>query len=609
MVSSQESHEDEILGKVYDSRLVGRLLTYLRPYRGTAAMAVALVLLFAALDLYVVYLTKIIIDDYVRPGDTRGLYGMAVWYLGVLTVSLVIQYYGFYLTSAMSQRAMFDLRMQIFRTFERCSVRFFDRNPVGRLLTRITSDVEALDSMFANCVVYVFQDVFLLAGAMILMLVIDWELALVSFSVLPFIGWASARFKRKVRTCYREVRLHLARLNAFLQESIQGMETIQVFGQQGRMASQFAGHNQAYTKAQTDTVVHYATFFPIVEFLGSLSIALILWYGTWKALRTAGSPNPLTLGTIFLFLQATHRFFGPIRELADKFNIMQAAMAASERIFRLLDTQEVIPASPGAIRPPEFTGRVEFRNVWFAYNEEDWVLRDVSFLVEPGETVAVVGATGAGKTTLINLLFRFYDPVRGTIAIDGIDIREMDVGFLRRHIGLVLQDVFLFSGDIAGNVRLDRGDISDIEVQAACDAVQADRFIRRFPNGYHEEVKERGATLSVGQRQLLSFARALAFDPHLLILDEATSSVDTETETLIQEALTRLFRGRTSIVIAHRLSTIKQATRILVLHQGRLVESGTHEELLARSGIYYRLYQLQFGDQNGALARRIGVAS
>jgi ATP-binding cassette subfamily B protein len=609
MAPSHEFHEDEILGKAYDRRLMGRLLTYLRPYRGTAAASVALVLLFAALDLYVVYLTKVIIDEYVQRGNIRGLFYVAGLYLGLLTLTLIAQYYAFYLTSAMSQRAMLDLRMQIFRTFERCTLRFFDRNPVGRLLTRITSDVEALDSMFANCVVYVFQDVFSLLGAMILMVVIDWELALVSFSVLPFIGWASARFKHKVRVCYREVRLSLARLNAFLQERIQGMETIQVFGQEERMASQFAERTRAYSKAQIDSILHYAVFFPIVEFLGSLSVALILLYGSAKAVRTASSPNPLTLGTIFLFLQATQRFFGPIRELAEKFNIMQAAMAASERIFKLLDTHEVLPVSPTPVRPPKFIGRVEFRNVWFAYADEDWVLRDVSFTVEPGETVAIVGATGAGKTTIINLLFRFYDPQLGSITIDGIDIRQLDIEFLRRHISLVLQDVFLFSGDIASNVRLDRMDIGDDEVQAACGAVQADRFIQRLPDGYHEEVKERGATLSVGQRQLLSFARALAFDPHLLILDEATSSVDTETEALIQEALARLLQGRTSIVIAHRLSTIKRATRILVLHQGRIVESGTHENLLARGGIYSRLYLLQFGDQNGALSRRIGVAS
>ncbi len=587
-------HEDEILGKAYDSRLMARLLTYLRPYRRTAAGAVTLVILFAALDLYIVYLTKVIIDQYVQVGNSRGLYRMAAWYMAVLTASLIVHYYAFYMTSAMSQRAMFDLRMQIFRTLEDYSLRFFDRNPVGRLLTRITSDVEALDSMFGNCVVNVFQDLFLLFGAILLMLFIDWELALVSFCVIPLIAWASIRFKTKVRSCYRRVRLTLSRINAFLQEHIQGMETIQVFGQERRMAKQFAQRAREYTDAQIDSVRQYALFFPLVEFFAHSSLALILWYGGLKAIRTAGSADPLTLGTVFLFIQATHRFFGPVRELADKFNIMQAAMAASERIFKLLDTQEVIPVPEQPVRPASFTGRVEFQNVWFAYEGEDWVLKDVSFSVEPGQAIAVVGATGAGKSTIINLLFRFYDPQRGSILIDGIDIKNIDVQFLRRHIGLVLQDVFLFSGDVAGNVRLDRADISDEQVQAACEAVQADRFIQRFPDGYREEVKERGATLSVGQKQLLSFARALAYDPHLLVLDEATSSVDTETEALIQEALARLLSERTSIVIAHRLSTIKRANRILVLHEGRIAEAGTHEELLERGGIYFHLYQLQF---------------
>ncbi len=587
-------HEDEILGKAYDSRLMGRLLTYLRPYRRTAAWAVTLVILFAALDLYIVYLTKVIIDQYVETGDVSGLYRMAGWYLVILTSGLVVHYYAFYMTSAMSQRAMFDLRMEIFRTLENYSLRFFDRNPVGRLLTRITSDVEALDSMFGNCVVNVFQDLFLLFGAVLLMLFIDWELALVSFCVIPLIAYASIRFKTRVRSCYRRVRLTLARINAFLQEHIQGMETIQVFGQEKRMSEEFEERAEEYTEAQVSSVRQYAMFFPLVEFLGHLSLALILWYGGRKVIRTADAANPLTLGTVFLFIQATQRFFGPVRELADKFNIMQAAMAASERIFKLLDTQEVIPVPEQPVRPPRFTGRVKFQNVWFAYEGEDWVLRDVSFEVDPGQTIAVVGATGAGKSTIINLLFRFYDPQRGSILVDGVDIREIDIAFLRRHIGLVLQDVFLFSGDIAGNVRLDRMDISDEDVQSACEAVQADRFIERFPDRYQAEVKERGATLSVGQKQLLSFARALAFDPHLLILDEATSSVDTETEALIQEALARLLKGRTSIVIAHRLSTIKRANRILVLHQGQITESGTHEELLEQGGTYFRLYQLQF---------------
>jgi len=589
--------EDEILGKAYDSRLMRRLLTYLRPYRHIAIAAVLLVLLFAALDLYIVYLTKIIIDRYVRPDHVAGLYRIAGWYLIVLTVSLFVQYFVLYLTSAMSQRAMFDLRMQIFRTLERYSLRFFNRNPVGRLLTRITSDVEALDNMFSNCVVYVFQDVFLLIGATTLLLWIDWELALVSFSVLPMIVWASVRFKRKVRDSYREVRVRLAKINAFLQECIQGMTTIQVFAQEKRMARQFSERNRDYIDAQVDTVFHYSIFFPIVEFLGNLSLALILWYGAKKVFRTAGSSDPLTLGTVFLFIQAMSRFFAPVRELADKFNIMQAAMASSERIFKMLDTNDIIPDPVSPVCPDAFTGHVEFRNVWFAYQDEEWVLKDVSFTVQPGQTVAVVGATGAGKTTIINLLFRFYDPQKGGIYIDGIDIREMDLQFLRRQIGLVLQDVFLFSGDIAGNIRLDRTEITEEQVQAACETVQADPFIRRLPGEYKEPVKERGATLSVGQRQLLSFARALAHDPHLLIMDEATSSVDTETESLIQEALETLLKGRTNIVVAHRLSTIRRANRILVLHQGKIVEAGTHIELLERGGVYSRLYQLQFCNQ------------
>jgi ATP-binding cassette subfamily B protein len=575
-----------------------RLLTYLWPYRRAVSIALAAIVGHSVLQLAQPYLTMLAIDSYIATGDLAGLNQIAMVFLVVLVGAFVLEYVRTYTLQMTGQRIMFDLRMQVYGHLQKIDVRFYDRNPVGRLMTRVTTDVDVLNEMFASGVVAIFGDVFMLIGIMAVLLSMDWRLALVAFSVLPLIAIVTQWFRRNVRETYRTVRVWIARINAYLQEHLTGMATVQLFRREARSFDEFDEINRTHRDANVASIFYYAVFYPLIELVGALAASLIIWFGGGWVLD-----GSLTLGVLVAFLLYAQRFFRPISDMSEKFNILQAAMASSERIFKLLDTPVEIesPAQPVA-RPDQSAGRLEFDGAWFAYNDDDYVLRDLSFVVEPGERVGIVGATGAGKTTIINLLMRFYDVSRGRILVDGVDVREMDLDQLRRLSSLVLQDVHLFAGSIASNVRLGDEAISDADVRTAIANVHADRFVDRLPDGIASPVAERGATLSVGQKQLLSFARALAFDPRILVLDEATSSVDTETELLIQDALRVLMAGRTTIAIAHRLSTIQDMDKILVLHKGTLREAGTHQELLARRGIYYKLYQLQYQDQEVAAA-------
>jgi ATP-binding cassette, subfamily B, multidrug efflux pump len=591
--------EEDVVGKAYDARLMRRLLRYLRPYRLSALLALAAIISSSVLQLAQPYLMKVAIDRYIPARDVSGMNAVALAYLAIIVASFCLDFSQTWLLQNTGQRIMFDMRAEIYAHLQRLDVRYYDRNPVGRLMTRVTTDVDAINDMFTSGVVSIFGDVFTLAGIMIVMLSMNWRLALVAFAVLPLIVVITQWFRRNVRESYRKVRQLIARINAFLQEHITGMTTVQLFRREAREFERFSQINEAHRRANIESIFFYAVFYPAIEIVGALAAALTIWYGGIRVLQ-----GSLTIGSLVAFLLYSQRFFRPISDMSEKFNILQAAMASSERIFKLLD-EPVTIQSPSRRTPraaPGASGHLAFDRVWFAYNashagEPDYVLRDVSFEVRPGERVGIVGATGAGKSTLINLLLRFYDVTRGAIRVDGVDVREMPLEELRRLFSLVLQDVHLFSGTIADNIRLGASDISDADVRRAAEAVHADGFISRLPVGYASKVAERGATLSVGQKQLLSFARALAFDPRILVLDEATSSVDTETEILIRDALRVLMSGRTTIAIAHRLSTIQDMDKILVLHKGQLREAGTHQELLALRGLYFKLYQLQYKDQ------------
>jgi ATP-binding cassette subfamily B multidrug efflux pump len=583
------TQEDDVIGKAYDATLMRRLLTYLRPYRGQVALAATAMIVHAALELAPPYLTKVVIDDSIPAGDLGGLGTIAFIYLVAITGSFVTEYMQTWTMQMTGQRIMLDLRMELYRHLQRLDLRFYDRNPVGRMMTRVTSDVDALNEMFTSGVVSVFGDLFTLVGIMAVLLWMDWQLALVAFSVLPLILLVTQWFRRNVRQSYRTVRQWIARINAYLQERITGMATVQLFRREGRDYADFDEIDRKHRDANVQSIFYYALFYPLIELVSALAVSLILWVGAGRVIQDA-----LTLGSLVAFIQYAQRFFRPISDMSEKFNVLQGAMASSERIFTLLDTP--VDVTSNAQKSTEM-GTIAFENVTFAYVEGEPVLKDVSFRIEPGQRVGIVGATGSGKTTIINLLLRFYDVQQGRITIGGVDIREWDLARLRSLFGLVLQDVHLFSGTVGGNVRLGNAAIADDAVRRAIQAVHADTFIDRMPDGLATPVAERGATLSVGQKQLLSFARALAFDPQVLVLDEATSSVDTETELLIRDALEVVMRGRTTIAIAHRLSTIQDMDRILVLHKGQLRESGTHQELLAARGIYHRLYQLQFKDE------------
>ena len=666
-------HEEEILGKAYDSRLMRRLLRYLRPYTWQVAIALVAIILKAGADVLSPLLTKIAIDKYLaHVTGTRsaldrwlssspliGIAQIGAFYVGLLAFSFGLEFLQTYFMQWTGQKVMFDLRSQIFRHLQHMHIGFYDKNPVGRLVTRVTTDVDALNEMFTAGVVSVFEDVFVLAGIVAIMLHMNWKLALITFAVLPLIAIATKMFRDKVRDSYRRIRVAIARINAFLQEHVSGMVVLQLFDREKRAFKQFSATNALHMDAFKDAIMAHAVYYPVVEILSATAVACVIWFGGYDVIR-----GTATLGMLVAFMQYAQRFFRPIQDLSEKYNILQSAMASSERIFKLLDTPVEI-ASPAVTKKPEGPGHIEFDHVWFAYRnipidtgdghkeiggppslgtdstrtpdsrswpgraetpvptwplsakgaratktvEPDWVLRDVSFTISPGETVAIVGHTGAGKTTMISLLLRFYDVQKGAIRIDGVDIKDIDLIDLRRRFGVVLQDPFLFSGTIGGNIRLGTEWIQNQDVERAAEEVNLADFIRTMPRGFNEEVRERGSTLSTGQKQLISFARALAHEPKILVLDEATSSVDTETEFRVRDALSRMVEGRTSLIIAHRLSTVQRADKIIVMHKGQLREMGTHQQLLANRGIYWKLYQLQYKDQEVTAARPEVTAS
>lgn len=591
-----ENDEDEILGKAYDGRLMRRLVPYLRPYLSLILVATFFLLGTGIVDLAGPYLTKIAIDRYIVPNHPSGLRLILVLYLGALVLGFVMRYGQNWYMQYVGQRVMFDMRNEIFGHLLRLPLRFYDTNPVGRLMTRMTGDVDALNELLTQGLVSILGDIVALSGIVIVLFLINWRLALVGLAMLPVIGFVSRLFQRAMRTIYRNIRVRLSRVNGFLNENITGMVIVQLFNRERIMSEEFDKLNDDYLRANLSAIFAYSIFSPIIIFLGALSTALLLWVGGHGIISKWGPA--FTLGTLISSWLYLDRAFQPIRDLAEKYTILQSAMAASERIFGLLDeTQEPpdpeLPVELGRVR-----GDIEFRNVTFGYDIDNPVLRDVSFTIRAGESVAIVGATGAGKTSLISILSRFYDIQHGQILLDGTDIRSMRRAEVREHIGAVLQDPVLFSGTITSNIRLHNVDITDERVRQAAMFVNADTFIKRLPDGYDHIVRERGGNFSSGQRQLIAFARAIAFDPEvLLVMDEATSSVDTETEALIQQALERLMQGRTSIIIAHRLFTIRHVDRILVLHKGKLVEEGNHDELLANHGFYHRLYQLQYQEQ------------
>ena len=587
--------EEEALGKGYDARLMKRLLQYLRPYKWYVALAIVLLVASSLLQVVGPWLTQIAIDDVIPDGDTSLLTTLAAAYLATVVAGFFLLYAQSVLTTWLGQRVMYDLRTEIFRKLQRLDLRFYDKNPVGRLMTRITSDVETLNELFSSGVVAVFGDLFTLAFILSAMLYMDWRLALITFSVLPFVVLTAFLFRAKLRNAYRDIRVRLARINSYLHERITGIAVVKLFNREKHDTRRHAEINQDYLEAHLRSITYYALFFPVIELFTAIALALIIWRGGATLLE-----GTITVGVLAAFLQYARRFFRPIQDLSEKYNLLQSAMASSERIFELIDREiEIVdPPDPVSLDRP-VRGEIEFQGVWFAYGKDedgdwDWVLKDVSFRAAPGERLAIVGHTGAGKTTIIHLLMRFYRPQRGQILLDGVPIARLRLDELREHIGLVLQDVFLFSQDVTHNIRLGAQDIPEDRVREAAERIGAAPFIERLPDGYNQELGERGATLSVGERQLVSFARALAFDPRVLVLDEATSSVDSEIEAKIEEATNELMAGRTSMVIAHRLSTILGADHIVVLHHGSLCEEGTHEELVEHGGLYARLHELQF---------------
>ncbi|WP_456409053.1 ABC transporter ATP-binding protein [Caldithrix abyssi] len=583
---------DEIKGKIYDRKLFGRLLKYGLPYKQLILAGILLIIVASLLRIVGPYLTKLAIDDYIASGNFSKLKILAALYVGVLAVNFMVSYAQAYITQLLGQKVMYDLRSDIFGHLQKLSFRFFDRNPVGRLMTRVTSDVQALNDMFTQGVISIFGDLFLLTGIVIIMMYMNWRLALLTFTVIPVLFVITMIFKRKVRVVFRNVRKWLAQINTYVQENITGMSVVQVFNREEKNFEAFKQINWKHTEAYLKMIFYYAIFYPAIELVSAIALGIVLWQG--GILKSEGLT---TYGALVAFIQYAQMFFMPISDLSEKYNILQSAMASAERIFNLLDTRPDIASPAHGKWADPVRGKIAFKNVWFAYNEPDYVLKDVSFQIMPGEKIAIVGHTGAGKTSLINLLARHYDIQKGEIWIDDIEVRQWDLQRLRKSMAVVLQDVFLFSGSILENVRLHDQTISEKQVVEACKQVNAHSFIEKLPNGYHTVLNERGTILSMGERQLLSFARALVVNPPILILDEATSNIDTETEILIQQAVQRLMEKRTALIIAHRLSTIQHVDRILVFHKGRLREEGTHQQLLGQRGIYYHLYQLQYKDQ------------
>ena len=591
-----------------DGRLLRRIVSYLMPYKGWVALAFLGVMLAAFLGPLRPKLVQLAIDNHIIDGDLSGLRQIIIWLVAALLGEGVLSFVNSYLTQWIGQQAIYDVRTKVFRHIQKQPLRFFDRTPIGRLITRTTSDVEALSDVLSAGVVTILGDLFRLIFIAAFMFSLNWVLALVTLAVMPLMVWATMWFKRKVRDQYRETRAQVARLNAFLQEHITGMSIVQLFNREREEMRRFEEINDNHRAAQIKTIFYFALFWPAVDIIASTAIGAVLWVGGLRAMT-----GTLTLGVLIAFIQYARQFFEPIRNLSDQYNTLQSAMAGAERIFGLLDEDHALAETDAPTPVERLRGHIEFRNVWFTYDdvtpedaeregaEVNWILRDVSFTIEPGQSVAIVGATGAGKTTIINLLLRFYDIQRGQILIDGVDVRSYSLRALRRHIGLVLQDVFLFSGSVERNLTLEDPAVTMERVEEASRLVGAHAFIERLPQKYQQDVRERGASLSHGQRQLLSFVRALIYDPEVLVLDEATSSVDTETEHLIQEALERLLEGRTSLVIAHRLSTVRHADQILVMHKGQLRERGTHDELLAHGGLYHKLYELQYQEQERRL--------
>jgi len=587
-MSEENRRDDEITGRAYDARLMKRLLKYVKPYSRWVLLAIILTIVVALLSTVRPYLTKIAVDDYIFSGDKAGLRNMVILIFAILLFQGALQYLMTYLTQWIGQKVIFDLRMQLFEHIQKLSMNFFDKNPVGRIVTRLTNDTEVLNEMFSSGLVMVFADVFIILGILFFMLNMSWQLTLISLSVIIPLIIATAIFRKKVRAAFRDVRFYLAKMNTYLQEHVSGIMTVKIFSQEARTKQRFSEINRQHTDANIRSVFYYSVFFPVVELIGAISGALIIWYGGGEVIRGA-----LTIGVLISFIQYSEMFFRPIRDLSEKYNILQTAMASSERIFSLLDTKPTVTDHPSAVNITGI-GKIEFRNVWFAYKEDNYILKNISFNINKGEKVALVGATGAGKTSVINLICRFYDAQKGEILIDGINIKNISQNSLRKHIGLVLQDVFLFSGSVKDNILLNNDQISDDSFYESAGAVGIEEFVNRLPEKFYQNVKERGIILSHGQRQLITFARALAYDPDLLILDEATSSVDTKSEMMIRDAIDKLMEGRTSIVIAHRLSTIRKCDKIIVMHKGEIREYGTHDELLSLGGIYTKLYQLQY---------------
>jgi len=594
----KQFHEEEAIGKTYDFQVARRLLRYLKPYVRLLIPALLLTLALNLLGVLQPKFTQYALDWYILPGKMDGLLLLVVLYVGVQLFRLIFAYFQAILLNTVGQYVMFDIRRELYDKLQHQEVAYYDRNPVGRIMTRLTTDVDALNELFTQGVTDLLGDLVMIVAIISMMMWMDPQLTLVTLLTVPMLFAATTWFRKGARRGYDMVRTRIARINAFLQEHFAGAQTVQIFNAENKSLNKFRKINDDHRRANIDTIFYYAVFFPLVDFIGAVGIALIIWYGGYRVMQNTPGNTVLTLGALVAFIQYSGFLFQPIRDISDKYNVLQAAVVASHRIFKTLDLPIAIlnPNRPG--KSGRARGRIEFQNVWFAYKDEEWVLKDVSFTVEPGQSIALVGHTGSGKTTITNLLMRFYDIQRGKILLDGTDLRDWDLKSLRQNFAVVLQEVFLFSGTVEGNIRLGRDEISEERVKWAALEVYADRFIGRLRDGYKAEVRERGAGLSVGQKQLISFARALAFDPALLILDEATSSIDTETEQLIQRAIERVMRDRTSIVVAHRLSTIQNADRIIVLHHGEIREQGNHQELLLQRGLYWKLYKLQYADES-----------